>query len=194
MPSCSVHTASVMPRDPLCGRRSTPLGTSVLIHVYGTILRSCLDLPDSNHVPWLIIGICYVASASLMLFIRFLLARENKRRDAEPHDETYDNVYLQIITEDGKSIQRRISKVRGPRAASSPALLTSDIVDSRSFWTSLIDKIATSVMYYKDYCTFDETTTFIRLSSVHQYVYYQPSTSWPGFQAVFEGSRTVRGK
>ncbi|KAI0087486.1 MFS general substrate transporter [Irpex rosettiformis] len=63
-----------------------------------------------NHVPWLIIGICYVASASLMLIIRFLLARENKRRDAEPKDDTYDNVFLQIITEDGKSIERRISK------------------------------------------------------------------------------------
>lgn len=47
-----------------------------------------------------------------MLIIRFMLLRENRRRDAEPKDDTYDNVYLQVINEDGKTVERRISKVR----------------------------------------------------------------------------------
>ena len=47
-----------------------------------------------------------------MLLIRALLARENKRRDAEPPDETYDDVYVVVVGEDGEKVERKVSKVR----------------------------------------------------------------------------------
>jgi hypothetical protein len=87
-------------------------------HVLLLYIKVCLayagncEIFSSNHIPWLIIGICYVSSATLMLIIRFILARENKLRDAESKDDTYDDVYLKVITEDGKCVERRISKVR----------------------------------------------------------------------------------
>ena len=43
--------------------------------------------------------------------IRALLARENKRRDAEPVDETYDDVYIEVITPDGKRVEQKVPKV-----------------------------------------------------------------------------------
>ncbi|KAI0759893.1 major facilitator superfamily domain-containing protein [Irpex lacteus] len=63
-----------------------------------------------NHIPWLIIGICYVTCAVLMLSIRWLLARENRLRDAEPVDETYDDVYIEVVTPDGKRVEKKVSK------------------------------------------------------------------------------------
>lgn len=63
-----------------------------------------------NHVPWTIIGICYVICSALMLFLRWLLWRENRRRDAEPVDDTYDDVYIEVITPDGEKIEKKVSK------------------------------------------------------------------------------------
>ncbi|KAI0092677.1 MFS general substrate transporter [Irpex rosettiformis] len=63
-----------------------------------------------NHVPWLVIGICYAVCIMLMLSIRLLLARENRLRDAEPVDETYDDVYVEVVTPDGKTVEKKVSK------------------------------------------------------------------------------------
>ena len=41
-----------------------------------------------------------------------MLARENKRRDAEPRDESFDNVYVVKIDEDGNRTEVKVSKVR----------------------------------------------------------------------------------
>jgi ACS family allantoate permease-like MFS transporter len=41
-----------------------------------------------------------------------LLARENKRRDAEPPDYSYDNVYVTTIEDEGKRVEVKVSKVR----------------------------------------------------------------------------------
>ncbi len=46
-----------------------------------------------------------------MLSIRWLLARENRLRDAEPVDETYDDVYIEVVTPDGKRVEKKVSKV-----------------------------------------------------------------------------------
>ncbi|THV06911.1 MFS general substrate transporter [Dendrothele bispora CBS 962.96] len=54
-----------------------------------------------NHVPWIIIGIMYLGCMITLLTIRFYLSRENKRRDAEPPDDTYDNVYVERVGPDG---------------------------------------------------------------------------------------------
>lgn len=66
----------------------------------------------SNHIPWTIIGICYVICPILMLLIRVLLLRENKKRDAEPRDDTYDDVYIEVVLPDGTRAEKRVDKVR----------------------------------------------------------------------------------
>lgn len=48
----------------------------------------------------------------LLYSIRVLLARENKRRDAEPRDNTYDDIYIARIDEKGNRVQVKVSKVR----------------------------------------------------------------------------------
>jgi len=63
-----------------------------------------------NHVPWTIIGICCVSCMVLLYAIRVLLARENRRRDIEPPDDTYDDVYVIKIDEDGNRAEVKVSK------------------------------------------------------------------------------------
>jgi hypothetical protein len=48
----------------------------------------------------------------LFYAIRVLLARENKRRDAEPPDDSFDDVHVVKIDEDGNRAEVKISKVR----------------------------------------------------------------------------------
>ncbi|KAJ6530055.1 hypothetical protein DFH09DRAFT_934387, partial [Mycena vulgaris] len=47
-----------------------------------------------NHVPWIILSCCYASLLFLLLALRYYLAAENKRRDAEAVDDTYDNAYI----------------------------------------------------------------------------------------------------
>ena len=64
-----------------------------------------------NHVPWLIFGVCEVACICVLLTIRVLLSRENRRRDSEPADDAYDNVFLTKIDQDGNRVEVKVSKV-----------------------------------------------------------------------------------
>jgi len=48
---------------------------------------------------------------AIVLIIRFLLNRENKKRDMEGHDDTYDDVYIERPGPDGKLEQVKIDKV-----------------------------------------------------------------------------------
>ncbi|KAF8271799.1 major facilitator superfamily domain-containing protein, partial [Lactarius quietus] len=63
-----------------------------------------------NHIPWIIFGICDLACMCLLFAIRVLLSRENKRRDAEPVDEAYDNVFLTKTDQDGNRLEMKVSK------------------------------------------------------------------------------------
>jgi len=63
-----------------------------------------------NHVPWIVIGVCYVVSIILLLIIRAHLVSENKRRDAEPIDTTYDDVYLEVKGSDGVMEKVKVDK------------------------------------------------------------------------------------
>jgi hypothetical protein len=54
----------------------------------------------------------------LLFAIRVLLSRENKRRDAEPVDDAYDNVFLTKIDQDGKRVGMKVSKVCWPLSLS----------------------------------------------------------------------------
>lgn len=47
---------------------------------------------------------------ALLLTIRILLARENRLRDAEPRDTTYDDVYVEVALADGTRVERKVEK------------------------------------------------------------------------------------
>lgn len=64
-----------------------------------------------NHVPWAIIGVCYVIGPAILLVIRMRLARENIRRDSEPYDDAYDDVFVDQVGDDGRLTQRKVDKV-----------------------------------------------------------------------------------
>ncbi|KAG8710878.1 hypothetical protein FRC11_004016 [Ceratobasidium sp. 423] len=63
-----------------------------------------------NRVPWAIITTCYVLCPLTLLTLRFLLARENKKRDAEPKSDATGDAYIEEILEDGTRIERKIDK------------------------------------------------------------------------------------
>jgi hypothetical protein len=109
MPSFYLLTASAMRLGRSCGKLNISLGkwsTSPDRHAVTD------DAVSSNHVPWSIIGACFVSCMVLLFSIRVLLARENKRRDAEPRDDSYDDVYITKIDEKGNRVEVKVSKVR----------------------------------------------------------------------------------
>lgn len=81
--------------------------------VNATRIQELEELTPSprNHVPWIIIGICYVICMGLLLAIRYLLSSENKRRDNEPVDDTYDDVYIEKVGLDGVVEKVKVDKV-----------------------------------------------------------------------------------
>ncbi|KAF8480329.1 MFS general substrate transporter [Russula ochroleuca] len=63
-----------------------------------------------NHVPWIVTGVCYLTCTVLLFSIRVLLARENKKRDAEPPDGSFNDVHVVRIDEDGNRTEVKVSK------------------------------------------------------------------------------------
>ncbi|KAF9239499.1 MFS general substrate transporter [Melanogaster broomeanus] len=63
-----------------------------------------------NRIPWIVIGICYLLCAILLLVIRFMLARENARRDADPAVEEYEEFFIEKVSDDGKRVQVKVDK------------------------------------------------------------------------------------
>ncbi|KAJ7305628.1 MFS general substrate transporter [Mycena albidolilacea] len=63
-----------------------------------------------NHVPWIVIACCYAGMFAMLLALRYYLAAENRRRDAEAVDETYDHVYIQRTTADGATEKVKVDK------------------------------------------------------------------------------------
>lgn len=57
-------------------------------------------------------GVCYLSCMALLFSIRVLLARENRRRDAEPPDHTFDDFYIVTTDEDGNRTEAKVPKVR----------------------------------------------------------------------------------
>lgn len=60
-----------------------------------------------NRVPWAILAACWAASLLILLATRFYLAAENRKRDSEPRDATYDDVY--VVDEKGE--EKKVDKV-----------------------------------------------------------------------------------
>ncbi|KLO10428.1 MFS general substrate transporter [Schizopora paradoxa] len=63
-----------------------------------------------NRVPFAVILACEFSFGLLFLVIRAYLARENRRRDQEQHDQTYDDVYVTLKDEYGNEVQKKIDK------------------------------------------------------------------------------------
>ncbi|THU84915.1 MFS general substrate transporter [Dendrothele bispora CBS 962.96] len=62
-----------------------------------------------NRVPWALLAASMGSCAILLLVLRFMLSTENKRRDRENHDDTYDEVYV-TTTENGKEVRKKVEK------------------------------------------------------------------------------------
>ncbi|KAG0694901.1 MFS general substrate transporter [Suillus ampliporus] len=63
-----------------------------------------------NHVPWAVIGACYVVCPILLLVIRAVLVRENRIRDSEPVDDSEEEYVIERMTEDGKRVEVKVEK------------------------------------------------------------------------------------
>ena len=48
---------------------------------------------------------------ALLLIIRYVLSKENKRRDREQLDDSYDDVYIERIGKDGQVERVKVDKV-----------------------------------------------------------------------------------
>ena len=48
---------------------------------------------------------------SLLLIIRYVLSKENKRRDQEQLDDSYDDVYIERMGKDGQVERVKVDKV-----------------------------------------------------------------------------------
>lgn len=81
--------------------------------VVSLVLNSDCELrqADRNYVPWIIIGVCYLSCMGLLLAIRFLLARENRRRENEaPGKDAFEEVYIEHLGADGKTEMVKVDK------------------------------------------------------------------------------------
>ncbi|KAI5119271.1 hypothetical protein M0805_008052 [Coniferiporia weirii] len=63
-----------------------------------------------NRVPWAVIAVCYLICPMLLMLQRYILDKENKRRDQEPPDETYDDVWVKVTDQDGQIIEKKVDK------------------------------------------------------------------------------------
>ena len=54
---------------------------------------------------------CYVVCIIALSVIRWILARENRRRDLEPRDHTYDDNWVEIARDDGTVEKVKVPKV-----------------------------------------------------------------------------------
>ncbi len=57
---------------------------------------------------------------ALLLSIRLLLSRENRKREHEMHDDSYDNVHIE------RSVDGEIVKVKVDKVCDVPCVLSSD--------------------------------------------------------------------
>ncbi|EIM88617.1 MFS general substrate transporter [Stereum hirsutum FP-91666 SS1] len=62
------------------------------------------------HIPWIIIGICYICCIALLFAIRTLLKRRNDLREAEAADDTYEDVYVIKTLDNGEKVEVKVAK------------------------------------------------------------------------------------
>lgn len=83
----------------------------------------------------------------LLLVIRWILARENRRRDREPKDTAYDDVFIGIMLADGTRVERKVEKVSEVAPQKDQSSLIHGVQPDRNTWISQTPRTATSDMY-----------------------------------------------
>lgn len=63
-------------------------------------------------VPWAVITVCFGISAALLLVLRYMLAKENERRDAQGPNDPWDNAFVAVEQKDGTIIEKPVDRVR----------------------------------------------------------------------------------
>jgi len=63
-----------------------------------------------NHIPWIIIGVCYLSCMTILLLLRYVMNKENKRREVETRDTTYDELFIERVSSDGSIDKFRVDK------------------------------------------------------------------------------------
>lgn len=56
----------------------------------------------------MVFGVCGLT----FLTLRFYLSWQNKKRERESHDDSYDDVYLTHVDEKGNTVQKKVDRVR----------------------------------------------------------------------------------
>ncbi|KAF8687957.1 hypothetical protein AX14_003576 [Amanita brunnescens Koide BX004] len=97
------------------GHTKRTTANAVLLVAYGLgnaagPLMWKIQYAPRNRIPWSIIAACNVASAIIILILRFFLAHENNKRDKEERDYTYDDVYIKKELPDGSTIEAKVDK------------------------------------------------------------------------------------
>lgn len=62
----------------------------------------------SYRVPWGVILACYTICPILLLLQRYILNKENKKRDAELPDNQYDDVWVKVADADGTTVEKKV--------------------------------------------------------------------------------------
>ena len=102
---------------------------------------------------------------AMLLIIRYVLATENKRRDQEQLDNSYDDIYIERIGKDGQVEEIKVDKVN--KYLCSTWCNTYFVqLSARNFWISQIFRIVISDMFCsitktKFYQNIDEGVTFL---------------------------------
>ena len=142
MQSCFLHIALEMQQVLSCGKLSISQGK-----IYMWLI--CLFLIDiRNHILWIIIGICYLTCLVLLLILRCLLDRENKRRDVKMLRLGMSHMMMYILS--GKIAMVELRKWKLTRYTSAIPIPWSWCSNSgiRDFWTWQIFRIVIFVTYY----------------------------------------------
>ena len=88
----------------------TDLPAPVLIYFRLVKSGPCLYYFHRNHVPWAVISACLFTCLLLILLLRFMLARENRRRETEQKDERHDVVFIIQELADGTMVEKKVDR------------------------------------------------------------------------------------
>ena len=94
---------------------------------------------------------------TLLLVIRYVLSKENKRRDKEQLDDSYDDVYIERVGKDGQVERVKVDKVscslffllRFVTMFRDVIMMRITVFFYRNFWILQISRIAILDMFCK---------------------------------------------
>lgn len=103
---CAFHVASQVQAPVRCSPHLI-----IIIIIIATLANGLEFGCFRYHIPWIIIGICYICCIALLFAIRTLLKRRNDLREAEAVDDTYEDVYVIKTLDNGEKVEVKVAKV-----------------------------------------------------------------------------------